>query len=186
MKIYPLLFACSLGLATYTFTPKVEAHRHFNKFENISKSEKITEEGYAILKKDDYINASEKFTEALRFNAKNKFALLLRAYSKKEIKDYKSALKDVNNILKIDSEYNDAALVLRAWVNINLENYPEAIDDYSQLIAYDTYLKDSYGNRGFLKEIMKDIEGACSDWEKGGKLGNEKAFSAFENHCKSI
>ncbi len=186
MKIYPLLVACSLGLATYTFTPKAEAHKHFNKFENISKSEKITEEGYEILKNDDYIGASEKFTEALDINTKNKFALLLRAFSKKEIKDYESALKDVNNILKIDSEYNYAALVLRAWVHINLGNYPEAIDDYSQLIAYDTYLKDSYGNRGFLKDIMKDMKGACSDWQKGGALGNEKASSAFENHCKTV
>ena len=44
-------------------------------------------------------------------------------------------------------------------------------------------LKDSYGNRGFLKEIMQDKEGACSDWQKGGELGNEKASSAFKNHC---
>ena len=53
----------------------------------------------------------------------------------------------------------------------------------SKLIAYDLMLKDSYGNRGFLKEIMQDNEGACSDWQKGGALGNEKASSAFEKHC---
>lgn len=185
MKIYPLLVACSLGLATYTFTPKAEAHKQFNKFKDISKSEKITNKGYEILKNDNYIDASKKFTKALEINPKNKFALLLRAFSKKEMKNYESSLKDLNKIIEIDSEYN-AAIVLRAWVHINLGNYPEAIDDYSQLIAYDTYLKDSYGNRGFLKDIMKDIEGACSDWQKAGELGNEKAFSAFENHCKSV
>ena len=106
----------------------------------------------------------------------------MRAYSKKELNDYRSALKDLNTILKIDSEYN-AAVALRAWVNIKLRNYPEAIDDYSKLIAYDLMLKDSYGNRGFLKEIMNDNEVACSDWQKGGLLGNEKASLAFENHC---
>ena len=145
----------------------------------------VTKNGYEILKEKNYIHASKKFSEALKTNPKNKFALLLRAYSKKELKDYKSALKDLNTILKIDSEYN-AAVALRAWVNIKLENYPEAIDDYSKLIAYDLMLKDSYGNRGFLKEIMQDKEGACSDWQKGGALGNEKASSAFENHCKSV
>jgi hypothetical protein len=30
---------------------------------------------------------------------------------------------------------------------------------------------------------MQDKEGACSDWQKGGALGNEKASSAFKNHC---
>ena len=134
------------------------------------------------MKGKNYIHASKKFSEALKTNPKNKFALLLRAYSKKELKDYKSALKDLNTILKIDSEYN-AAVALRAWVNIKLQNYPEAIDDYSKLIAYDLMLKDSYGNRGFLKEIMNDNKGACSDWKKGGELGNEKASSAFKNHC---
>ena len=30
---------------------------------------------------------------------------------------------------------------------------------------------------------MNDNEGACSDWQKGSELGNEKASSAFKNHC---
>ena len=185
MKIYHLILAISLAIPSLIFTPNAEAHKHFNKVKNITSSEKITNNGYEILKEKNYIHASKKFSEALKTNPKNKFALLLRAYSKKELKDYKSALKDLNTILKIDSEYN-AAVALRAWVNIKLENYPEAIDDYSKLIAYDLMLKDSYGNRGFLKEIMQDKEGACSDWQKGGALGNEKASSAFENHCKSV
>ena len=49
---------------------------------------------YEILKEKNYIHASEKFSEALKINPKNKFALLLIAYSKKELKDYKSAFKD--------------------------------------------------------------------------------------------
>ena len=141
----------------------------------------VYKEGLEAFDRNDFFYASKKFSEALKTNPKNKFALLLRAFSKKELKDYKSSLKDLNTILKIDSEYN-AAVALRAWVNIKLKNYPEAIDDYSKLIAYDLMLKDSYGNRGFLKEIMQDKEGACSDWQKGGALGNEKASSAFENH----
>ena len=62
--------------------------------------------------------------------------------------------------MKIDLEYN-TPLLLRAWVNIKLRNYLEAIDDYSKLIAYDLMLKDLYDNRGFLKEIINDNEGAA-------------------------
>jgi hypothetical protein len=60
------------------------------------------------------------------------------------------------------------------------------MDDYSLLIEKNLYLKISYGNRGFIKDIFRDQKGACSDWQKGGELGNEKAFSAFKEHCKSV
>ena len=48
------------------------------------------------------------------------------------------------------------------------------------------YISTNQDNRGFIKDILRDQEGACSDWYEGGELGNEKALYAFENHCKSV
>ena len=98
MKIYHFIIATSLAIPSFIFSPNAEAHKHFNKVKNISSSEKITSKGYEILKEKNYIHASEKLSEALKINPKNKFALLLRAFSKKELKDYKSALEDLNTI----------------------------------------------------------------------------------------
>ena len=86
----------------------------------------------------------------------------------------------------MDSDFNDSAIFLREWIHINLKNYSVAMDDYSRSIKNNVFLKTSYANRGFIKDIMQDKKGACSDWGKGGKLVNEKALSAFENHCKSF
>ena len=86
----------------------------------------------------------------------------------------------------MDSNFNKEAIYFRAWFHTNLKNYSEAMNDYSRLIEKNEYLKISYGNRGFIKDILHDQEGACSDWDKGGELGNEKALSAFENHCQSV
>ena len=78
MKIYHLIIASLLAIPSLIFTPNAEAHKHFNKVKNITSSEKITNNGYKILKEKNYIHASKKFSEALKTNPKNKFALLLR------------------------------------------------------------------------------------------------------------
>ena len=176
MKIYPLLIACSLGLATYTFTPKAEAHNQFNEVK-VSSNNELNVNYRAIIK---------KFSKELKIDKTNKKALLTRAYARGKMKNFKGALKDLNTLITMDSNFNDSAIFLRGWMHINLKNYSDAMDDYSRSIEKNVFLKTSYGNRGFLKEIMNDTEGACSDWKKGGELGNEKAFSAFENHCKSV
>ncbi len=176
MKIYPLLIAFSLGITSYTFLPKAKAHNQFNKF-NISSDLELNVNYREIIK----ISSKE-----LRVDKTNKKALLTRAYARAKMKNFKGALKDFNNLIKMDSDFNDYAIFLRGWTHINLKNYSDAMDDYSRSIEKNLFLKTSYGNRGFLKEIMNDTEGACSDWQKGGELGNEKAFSAFENHCKSV
>ena len=176
MKIYPLLIACSLGLATNTFTPKAEAHNQFNEVK-VSSNNELNVNYRAIIK---------KFSKELKIDKTNKKALLTRAYARGKMKNFKGALKDLNTLITMDSNFNDSAIFLRGWMHINLKNYSDAMDDYSRSIEKSVFLKTSYGNRGFLKEIMNDKEGACSDWKKGGELGNEKAFSAFENHCKSV
>ena len=176
MKIYPLLIACSLGLANYTFTPKAEAHNQFNEVK-VSSNNELNVNYRAIIK---------KFSKELKIDKTNKKALLTRAYARGKMKNFKGALKDLNTLITMDSNFNDSAIFLRGWMHINLKNYSDAMDDYSRSIEKSVFLKTSYGNRGFLKEIMNDTEGACSDWKKGGELGNEKALSAFENHCKSV
>ena len=176
MKIYPLLIACTLAIATNTIADKAKAHNQFNEV-NISSDQELNVNYREIIK---------TFSQELRVDKTNKKALLTRAYAKGKMKFFKSALKDLNFLIKMDSDFNDSAIFLRGWMHINLKNYSDAMDDYSRSIEKNVFLKTSYGNRGFLKEIMNDTEGACSDWKKGGELGNEKAFSAFENHCKSV
>ena len=89
----------------------------------------------------------------------------------------------MNFLIKMDSDFNDSAIFLRGWMHINLKNYSDAMDDYSRSIKNNVFLKTSYANRGFIKDILGDQKGACSDWGKGGKLGNDQAYSAFKYHC---
>ena len=173
MKIYPLLIACTLGLATYTFTPKAKAHNQFNKVKESSHNELNV----------NYIEIIKNSSKELRVDKTNKKALLTRAYARGKINNFRSALKDLNTLIKMDSDFNDSAIFLRGWIYTNLKNYSDAMDDYSRSIKNNVFLKTSYANRGFIKDILGDQKGACSDWEKGGGLGNEQAISAFKYHC---
>ena len=173
MNIYPLLIACTLAIATNTIADKAKAHNQFNKV-NVSSYQKLNVNYKEIIK---------KFSKELRVDKTNKKALLTRAYAKGKMQYFKSALKDLNFLIKMDSDFNDSAIFLRGWIYTNLKNYSDAMDDYSRSIKNNVFLKTSYANRGFLKEIMHDNLAACSDWQKGGELGNEKASAAFENYC---
>ena len=173
MKIYLLLIACTLGIATHTISDKAKAHNQFNEL-NISSDQELNVNYREIIK---------TFSQELRVDKTNKKALLTRAYAKGKINNFKSALKDLNNLIKMDSDFNDSAIFLRGWIHKNLKNYSDAMDDYSRSIKNNVFLKTSYANRGFIKDILGDQKGACSDWEKGGALGNEQAISAFKYHC---
>ena len=173
MKIYPLLIACTLAIATNTIADKTKAHNQLNKV-NVSSYQKLNVNYKEIIK---------KFSKELRVDKTNKKALLTRAYAKGKMKYFKSALKDLNTLIKMDSDFNDSAIFLRGWIYTNLKNYSDAMDDYSRSIKHNVFLKTSYANRGFIKDILGDQKGACSDWGKGGKLGNDQAYSAFKYHC---
>ena len=176
MKIYPLLIACSLAISPLTISDDAKAHRQFNKVK-VSSDNELNVNYRALIK---------KYSKELRIDKTNKMALLTRAYARGKMTNFKGALKDLNTLIKMDSDFNDSAIFLRGWIHINLKNYSVAMDDYSRSIENNVFLKTSYSNRGFIKDILRDQKGACSDWEKGGKLGNEKASSAFKNHCEYI
>ena len=176
MKIYHFIIATSLAIPSFIFSPNAEAHRQFNKVNSTSDNELNV----------NYKELIKKYSKELKVDKNNKKILFSRAYAKGKINDYEGALKDINSLIKIDPNFNAGAIYFRAWFLTNLKNYSEAMEDYSILIENNEYLKASYTNRGFIKDIFRDQKGACSDWEIGGGLGNLEALSAFENHCKSL
>ena len=176
MKIYPFLIACSLAITTYTISNEAKAHWQFYK------DKKSNFNDLNINWRDNIKYHSKR----LKFDRSNKESLLGRALARGKVKNYRGALKDINKLIKMDSKYNNLAILYRAWFHTNLRNYSEAMDDYSSLIENNEYLKDSYSNRGFIKDIFHDQKGACSDWKIGGELGNQNALSAFKNHCVNL
>ena len=55
--------------------------------------------------------------------------------------------------------------------------YQACVDDCSMAISIDPNYAYAYLNRGNAKELLRNDEGACQDWNKAVELGAESARS---------
>ena len=180
MKIYPLLVSIFLAITPTIFSDKSKAK---SIIPDIRKSIELNVEGdKKIYFYEDHESAIKDYTESLKLNSKNTYALFNRAYYKSELKDYKGALRDLNQLLAIDPS-NGTAIYNRARANANLKRNISAIKDYSRAISKEIELQYSYFNRGILKELIGDAKGACDDWGKGIEKGNKRAKNVFAENC---
>ena len=180
MKIYPLVVSIFLALIPTTFSDKSKAKSI------ITDTKKSVEYNFEGDKKiyfyDDHKGAIKDYTESLKFNPRNTYSLFNRANSKSELGDYEGAVNDLNLLLSIDPG-NGSAMYNRARFNANLRRNITAIKDYSRAISKEVELQYSYFNRGILKEMIGDAQGACNDWRKGIEKGNKRAKNVFAENC---
>ncbi|MCB0477018.1 MAG: tetratricopeptide repeat protein [Crocinitomicaceae bacterium] len=84
------------------------------------------------------------------------------------------AQKAFNKAIELDDDnatfYND-----RASHQIRIENFKDALVDLDKAIELQPDFSKAYYNRGIAKEMMRDEEGACLDWEYAFFLGYVKA-----------
>jgi tetratricopeptide (TPR) repeat protein len=67
-------------------------------------------------------------------------------------------------------------LVYQAAVLIDLEDYEAAILKCDAALKINPNLMEAYFNRGIAKEMTRDVEGACSDWQRAFVLGSQRAI----------
>ena len=70
---------------------------------------------------------------------------------------------------------NAIVLTHQGGVLVELENYELAIEKCNQALAENRELTEAYFNRGIAKEMIRDIKGACTDWEQAFLLGSQRA-----------
>ena len=59
------------------------------------------------------------------------------------------------------------------------------MDDFNVALKLKPDDAEAYNNRGFSKKMLGDKTGACEDWNKSKKLGNEEAKIILKNnYCK--
>ena len=180
MKIYLLVVSIFFALIPTTLSYKSKAKSI------ITDTKKSVEYNFEGDKKiyfyDDHKGAIKDYTESLKFNPRNTYSLFNRANSKSELGDYEGAVNDLNLLLSIDPG-NGSAMYNRARFNANLRRNITAIKDYSRAISKEVELQYSYFNRGILKEMIGDAQGACNDWRKGIENGNKRAKNVFAENC---
>jgi len=92
------------------------------------------------------------------------------------------AIADYKKCLKINPDYipamNNMAVALTAE-----KDYDNALGTLNKVIDLNGDFGEAYINRGYIKELKGDMEGACLDWKLAERLGMEQA-GTFLKDCK--
>ena len=95
-----------------------------------------------------------------------------------EIENYEQALDDYENAIKFYSKGELRDMGPGFWNNFgfikeNLKDYKGALNAYNTGIKKDPTDSLLYANRANVKFELGDEKGACSDYKKSSKLGDE-------------
>ena len=126
-------------------------------------------------------NAIKDFTKAITINPKNSTAYKSRAQSYISSKNYKNALNDLNQGLKLNPENPDKLFVLRARVKDNLHDIDGAIDDLTNAISLNPKTEKGYYFRGSMKfYYKKDTLGGYEDFNQHINLSDDPLHASYE------
>jgi tetratricopeptide (TPR) repeat protein len=129
----------------------------------------------------DYKGAIEDYSRAISLDPELYMALNNRGYARYFTEDKEGALLDFNAAITggapfASAKLNKASLLAEQGQMIpalqlldeSLENYPED--------------PELYLNRGLVRELSGDLQGACEDWHRAIELGAEAA-GEYVNEC---
>ena len=132
----------------------------------------------------NYKEAILLYSKAIKLDPEKVNYYLRRGFCHDVLKDYDSAIEDYSQVIRIDPKqkwaYNS-----RGSAKNKINAFKDALKDFDAAIALDSKDCEAYNNRGFAKKMLGDKDGACADWNKSKKMGNEEAKIILKNnHCK--
>ncbi len=111
---------------------------------------------------------------ALYPNPKTPQEFIIRGTARRQINDFRDAIRDFNKALEFDKstiKQQLEALFGRAMCKKNLEDFSAAINDLNSIIFLDKNNAQAYFERGLIRAEGKDVSGACLEFQKAKQLG---------------
>ncbi len=137
------------------------------------------ERGQEYLDAGKYQEALDEFSQALKGDPYNEARLYyLSGIAHRHLKEYDSALIDLNRALKINPKYMEAYYE-RGMAYFYLENYGLASEDFDQALKFDADYPDAYIGRGYTYYAQEDYAHALSDFNKAVKLTDTSPAAYF-------
>jgi len=133
---------------------------------------------YAYESLGNYQGAIENYSKAIEIRPNLGYIFHGRGWVNMEIENYEQALDDYENAIKFYSKGELRDMGAGFWNNFgfikeNLKDYKGALNEYNTGIKKDPTDSLLYANRANVKFELGDEEGACSDYKKSSKLGDE-------------
>jgi tetratricopeptide (TPR) repeat protein len=131
----------------------------------------------------DYDGAVKDYDKAIKLEPKNFELYSSRGQSKYFLKTFNESFSDFNISLKLNPE-NGKAWCYKGFINEIKKDYKGALIDYTKAIEFN-YLTP-YGPRGDIKAKLKDMDGACADWNEALSKGNEAYQEKIDENCSGM
>ena len=97
--------------------------------------------------------------------------------------DYKKAMENYNEVVRLDPKYPDI-FTNRGMMRHYNQDFKGAIQDYNEALKLDPNNPTAYNNRGAAKMMMKDLDAALADFSKAITL-NDKYADAYDNRGRA-
>ncbi|MDB2651816.1 hypothetical protein N9Y26_00755 [bacterium] len=95
---------------------------------------------------------------------------------------FKNTVEGLNNWIKKTRQFNTFVFTYDKWLRFlsMLKRLPLEW----QLHVWMCPLPLALLNRGITREMLRDVDGACQDWQKAYDLGLEKGNEYYINNCE--
>jgi len=93
--------------------------------------------------------------------------------------DYKNALANYDEVVRLDPKYPDI-YTNRGMMRHTLQDYKGAIQDYNEALKLNPNNPSAYNNRGGAYMMLKDFQSALADFDKAIAI-NDKYADAYDN-----
>jgi len=130
--------------------------------------------GQTSLEKKDYDTAISEFSEAIRLEPNNAWALSSRGYAWSMKKNYDKAIDDYNESIRLDP-LNASVFNVRGNAWLEKKEYDKAIHDYDDAIRLDSKLSWPFNNRAIAWSRKKDYDKAIKDHDEAIRLDPREA-----------
>ena len=134
--------------------------------------------GVAYSAVQDFQNATEQYSEAIRLNPEYTNAYTNRGIAKDALERFEDAIADFNEAIRIDLQ-NDKAYNGRASSKAALGRYEEAIADYNEAIRINPEYAKAYNHRGADKDALGRHAEAIADYDAAIRINPEFAEAFF-------
>ena len=132
----------------------------------------------------DYEGAIADFNKALEQDPELAISLSNRGYAKYYLGDLDDALLDFNDALSLNGDLTDV-LLNKASLLASLDQVIPALELLDGIIEESPEDATLYLNRGLIRELSGNLNGACEDWSRAKELGAEQA-EAYLKECKNL
>jgi tetratricopeptide (TPR) repeat protein len=130
----------------------------------------------------DYEGALSDYSVAIKLDPQFYIAYNNRGTAKYFLGQVDSALIDFNAAIALQQNYLPAMNNKAAGLSKS-SAYAESISLFDKIIQSDNAFGKAYLNRGLVRELTGDLQGACSDWKKAFELGIKEA-EKYLKECK--